>query len=200
MLRGIGVVAFVMVSLLGTAGPAAADDGRFAVTVEPDRTGALAAGDEVTYAIEVTNPGAAVDEAVIVQMLPAGFQSVESEPAGEVRGAQLIWTVPIEAGASATLSHTVTAGTADQMQQGQLVRVEQPDMPSIAEGAAQFSSTVCVRDAADDESRVCASAWQQLDNTEDDGIPTTWIWAAAAVIATAALAGAWWWSRRRRAS
>lgn len=186
---------------IGAVGPAHADDqsgSGVTVAVTPDREGRLAPGDEVVYSIEVRNDGDALEDARIVQMLPAGFQHVSADPGAEAQGTQAIWTVSLGSGDAMTLQHRVRAGTAEQIDSGRLVHVEQPDAP---EGAReeQFSSTVCVHESAGAEALVCASAWQEIEREQSSAV-VVWMWVGGivAVLAVAAVAIVFWLRNRRR--
>ncbi len=196
----VGLMALVVALLL--ASPAAAgeaeegtDPGRFTVEITPDREDTLSAGDEVAYAISVTNEGEALDEMRVVQMLPAGFEHVSADPEGEVQGSQHVWTLELDAGETASLTHTVRAGSASQVEGGRLVQVEQEDAPA-ASGGEQFSSTVCVYESAGGDAAACASAWQQLES-EGGGL-AAWLWGIGGAVVVAALAVlAFFWLRKK---
>lgn len=167
------------------------------VEITPDRDGTLSPGDEVVYTVEVTNSGEPLEEARIVQMLPAGFEHVDSEPEGQPQGNQVAWTTDLDTDETLTFDHTVRAGEAEQVEGGQLVEVEQPDAPDAPdEDEKQFSSTACVYEASGSEALVCTSAYQQLDR--DPGIAAWVLWitgGAAAVLL--AVVGFLLWRRGR---
>ncbi|PZR52720.1 hypothetical protein DNL40_10105 [Xylanimonas oleitrophica] len=173
------------------AAGASAPDGDVTVAVTPDRDQALSPGDEVVYTIEVTNHGEALDASRVVQLLPAGFEHVSADPEGTAGPTQTTWEVPLQADETVTIHHTVRAGTAEAVDSGRLVHVEQPDAP--AGSAEQFSSTVCVYGPAGGDALGCSSAWQRL---QQDGGVSPWVWAGAAAVPVAAL-GAYLWHRRR---
>ncbi|MFC4337192.1 hypothetical protein [Salininema proteolyticum] len=190
------LLAGALASAFALSAPARAADSPFEVHVAPDKSEALEPGETVTYTITVSSPEE-VESARVVQMLPASFEPVGAEPEGRPEGGQVVWEVPLEEDGEAVIRHTVAAGSAEQVESGRLVAVEQPGRPEPAEGSLQFSSTVCVQEGAGGV-RSCSSAWQRLEDEQRAGDGYRWFWVGlVSVFAAAAAAGAVFWWRRR---
>ncbi|WP_022873579.1 DUF11 domain-containing protein [Nesterenkonia alba] len=165
-------------------GGLSAEDVDVTIINEPDTEGTLSAGDEVTYSIEVTVEGADLPDAFVVHALPAGFQHVSAEPEGELSGNEIIWTQPFEDGDTHTFTHTVEAGTGEEVEGGQLVEVEHPDAPEApSDTEVQFTSSVCVGPAQGQQLLGCQEAWQTVDREADEGTGVLpWIIGGAVVL------------------
>lgn len=182
----------VAAALLGGAAPVhAADEGPIAITVvrDGDPGAPVHAGDSVDYAISVENTG---DESYVdlrvAHLLPAGFTLREADPAPDSAGGRPGWTVSLDPGERVDIAASVVAGTGDQIEQGQLVVVEQPDQPTATGTGTAFTTTVCV--SAADHGTVLGCASDQAALLDPEPQPGVWRWWAAAVAAAVIAAGA----------
>jgi uncharacterized repeat protein (TIGR01451 family) len=177
--------------ILGGAPAQAAADSPIAITVvrEGEPGVEIREGDTVAYAITLENTG---DETLadlqVSHLLPAGFALRDASPSPDRVGGGVGWTVSLEPGERVEIGDTVEAGTGDQIEQGQLVVVEQPDMTSAPGEGTGFTTTVCVAAADGGTILGCASDQAALLDREP---PISWWWWTAAAAATAvAIAGA----------
>lgn len=189
----IAACAAGLAGVLG-AGPAqAADDGPIAITIvrEGDSGADIREGDLVAYAITLENTGeAALEDLQVSHLLPAGFALRDAQPSPDRLNGAVGWTVSLEPGERIAIADSVEAGTGDQIEQGQLVVVEQPDRSAAAGDGTGFTTTVCVAAADGGELLGCASDQAALLEPEPATGPARWWWAAAAVAAAAVTAGA----------
>ncbi|MEV3936826.1 hypothetical protein AB0K52_12720 [Glycomyces sp. NPDC049804] len=170
------------------AGPAqAADDGPIAITIvrEGDPEVDIREGDLVAYAITLENTGeAALEGLQVSHLLPAGFALRDARPSPDRLNGAVGWTVSLEPGERIAIADSVEAGTGDQIEQGQLVVVEQPDRSAATGDGTDFTTTACVA-GADGEILSCASDRAALLDPEPATGPAWWRWAAAALAAAA---------------
>jgi uncharacterized repeat protein (TIGR01451 family) len=185
-------------ALLGVTAPAqAADEGPLAITVvrDGDPGASIHEGDSVAYAITVENTG---DESYVdlrvSHLLPAGFTLRDADPAPDRAGGRPGWTVSLDPGERIDIATSVVVGTSDQIEQGQLVVVEQPDQPSETGTGTAFTTTVCV--AAADHGTVLGCASDQAALLDPEPPINAWWWWAAAVAAAAVAVGAFLLGRR----
>ncbi|MFC3494661.1 hypothetical protein [Glycomyces rhizosphaerae] len=176
-------------AILGGA-PAHAADGPIAITVQRGgEPGAeIREGDTVDYAITVENTG---DEAYadlkVSHLLPAGFTLSRAEPAAVNGGGGVGWIVSLEPGERVEIEDTVRVGSGDQIEQGQLVVVDQPDLSAAPDEGTGFTTTVCAATAEGGAILGCVSDQAALLDPETPISP--WWWTAAA-LGAAAVAGA----------
>jgi len=187
-IRTAAGAAGVAAALLGAAAPAqAAEEGPIAITVvragEPGAS--IHEGDSLDYAITVENTG---DEPYadlrVAHLLPAGFTLRDADPAPDSAGGRPGWTVSLDPGERIDIAANVVAGTGDEIEQGQLVVVEQPDQPSATGTGTAFTTTVCVSAADHGAVLGCASDQAALADPEPQEGTWWWIAAAAAVAVT----------------
>ncbi len=140
------------------------------ITVVPDVPEPLQEGDEVTYEITVTNHGEDLGEAELHQLLPAGMESVDSEPEAELEVTSAIWELSLDAGEDAVFHHTVEVTSAEAQEEGQLIEVEQEDVPEQVEqdGLFQYQSNACLYAEAGGSSLACAPAWESFEEASAD--------------------------------
>lgn len=199
-IRTAAGAAGVAAALLGGAAPAqAADEGPIAITVvrDGDPGAPVHEGDSVDYAISVENTG---DESYVdlrvAHLLPAGFTLREADPAPDSAGGRPGWTVSLDPGERLDIASEVVAGTGDQIEQGQLVVVEQPDQTTETGNGTAFTTTVCV--SAADHGTVLGCASDQAALLDPEPRAGAWWWWSAALAAVAVAVGAFLLGRRIR--
>lgn len=183
-------------AILGGA-PAHAADGPIAITVQRGgEPGAeIREGDTVDYAITVENTGdEAYEDLKVSHLLPAGFTLSHAEPAAVSGGGGVGWFVSLEPGERVEIEDTVRVGSGDQIEQGQLVVVEQPDLSAAPDEGTGFTTTVCAATGDDGAILGCASDQAALLDPETPISP--WRWTAAALGAAAVAAAAFVLFRR----
>ncbi|WP_205326345.1 DUF11 domain-containing protein [Glycomyces sp. YM15] len=177
--------------------PAHAEDGPIAITVlRGGEAGAeIREGDTVAYAITVENTGdEAFEDLKVSHLLPAGFTLSDSEPAGVRGGGGVDWTLSLEPGERVEIEDTVRVGSGEQIEQGQLVVVEQPDLSAAPDEGTGFTTTVCAATAGGGEILGCASDQAALLDRKAPFSP--WRWGAVAVGAAVVAAAAFVFGRR----
>ncbi|MEU6250991.1 hypothetical protein [Glycomyces sp. NPDC047010] len=169
---------------------AAAHASGIAVTVERTaEADVVREGETVEYAITVANTGEeSYEDLRVSHLLPAGFTLAAAEPATETDGGAA-WRISIGPGETVELGDTVEAGTGEQLQEGRLVVVEQPDLGAAGDGTG-FTTTVCVATADEVHMLDCASDQAALVAPAEGGAHW-WLWAAAAGAAGVLAVGLW---------
>lgn len=174
-------------AVLSGAPAYAADDSPIAITVvrEGEPGAEIREGDTVAYAITLENTGTeTLEDLQVSHLLPAGFALRGAEPTPDRVGGGIGWTVSLEPGEHATIADSVQAGSGDQIEQGQLVVVEQPDQASAPDEGTGFTTTVCV--TAADGGAILGCASDQAALLDPKPSVSAWWWAAAAAGAGAA--------------
>lgn len=164
---GTSLTTTAMPAQAGVADTTQASD--IEITVEAGGDGRMHEGERLSYDITVHNAGDdAYADAVIVQMLPAGFTVVSVEPQGEREASAVRWVRDLPAGATQRLSVVAVAGRETSpggaSQARSVVQPDQIDIPA----AGQFTSTVCVRQAGG-SMLGCASDAAVLRKASDEG-------------------------------
>lgn len=180
LIAAVGAMLGLAVSLAVTAvpgGPPAAhasvsDTESFSdieITVEAAGNDRMHEGQRLTYDITVHNSGEnTYADAVIVQMLPVGFNVVSVEPQGDQEASGVRWISDLPAGATQEFSVVAVAGSEDRSGAASQARpVVQPEQIDTA-ATGRFTSTVCVRRASG-SMLGCATDAAVLRKVSDDG-------------------------------
>lgn len=179
----------------GSAQPARAETRppQLSITVDDGRTDAKA-GDELRYAVTVTNLGGKrVEDLRVTQTVPAGAELGSADRDGRASKGTVAWTVDVGPGRSTTLTTSLTLA-------GELP----PDLLRLATvGCASTSAkappVVCASDS-DELPAGAAAAAQQRELAPAAAARPAWVLPAAAgsagLVAATGL-GAWLTGRRR---
>jgi uncharacterized repeat protein (TIGR01451 family) len=154
-----------------------ADVPQLTIAIDDGRDSA-AAGDQVTYAVTVTNLGSTPVEGLSVsQRLPAGGTFSSADHDGQLRGDAVVWTVDVPASGEFTASSVMTVG-------------------ETAPDELRLAGVVCAALAADQPPLVCASDTDELPAGARAAAAST----AASAASTAPAGGGsaqdgprWWW-------
>ena len=126
-----------------------------------DDTHSAHSGDVIAYTVRVENDSPTdYPRLQVFQLVPNGFQLVDSTPAAEQSGSNIRWTGDVPAGHAAVFTDLVMAGTVEESEH--LAPQTRNAKPLAGDHA--FSSTACARAGAAGPAIACGTVRQQLAN------------------------------------